>query len=384
MGALVSPMPLSEQIELVSERLQENLRLVLSADDVLRDDGSEEHKRSLFLLLSEGSISPANVYVHLRTQKELVERIRHAEGAAYRAILLMLQLLLEGPLEALAEATANGMLAYWQALYRHWSERLPNVDSMSELDAAQHWRTTFLVELMDYLTRKLRFHESYTAFESNYSLGRFFRRVDLEAIDTSRASENQQTLQHLFCLDTVTEMVSILHRLLDAELGLARHAGRLVAGNATDGSVEAPELRAVSGLYRERTLLRSLLSMVASDAANLYQMIIYMMSRMYGQLGKRAEQTNTRHAEAAELRELAVVLQEMGIYLRKFFERLLEADLVEQVPHIPPQLLIPAPDASMVASRFPFLVLCRFTSFTCLHRALGPSLALEAVERLKF
>ncbi|KAK4532909.1 hypothetical protein CCYA_CCYA14G3766 [Cyanidiococcus yangmingshanensis] len=379
-------MPGHQHVRLASERLGEVLATVLSTDAALRED---DRIRDLFLLLSDGTASPANVFIHLRFERDLAERIRRAEGAAFRAILVVLHLLLEGPLEALAEAVANGMLDYWQALYRLWSERLPNAESMSEAEAAEHWRTIFLVEVIDYLTRKLRFHESYPVFEANYSLGRFLRRADLEAIDAARAAENRETMQRVFSLDTVTEMVSILHRLLDAELGLARHVGVLDSKAPPNGhpesneSLEAPETRAVFGLYREPTLLRSLLSLLASDAASLYQMIVYMMSRMYEQIGRRGGTGNTRTEEVAELRELAVVLQEMGVFLRKFFERLLDADLVEEVPHIPSQLLMPAPDASMVASRFPFLIVGRFTTFDCLHRAIAPGSGLEAPERLR-
>jgi len=207
-------------------------------------------------------------------------------------------------------------------------------------------------------------------------------------------------------------MVSILHCLLDAELGLARNAGRFLASrsetaSSTSGTVT--EADPVLQLYREQTHLGGLLALLAQDATNLYQMIVYMMSRMHARLGKRSVSTQRSHcgtsgnattatptatracsslsgsgctaSEAADLRELAVVLQEMSGYLRKFFERLLEADLIEQVPYIPPQLLIPAPDACMVPSRFPFLVIARFTNFADLHRAIASCARSEAAAR---
>jgi len=406
---LLSPSSALRSHRRLHRRLDELLDGILRHDRALAED---DWWRELSGLVADGLVSVANIFYRLSAHHALRERTQRSETAAYGALHITLHLILNGPLEALAEAVANGQVDFWQALHGHWHAQLPDLKSLSEAETARHWRMIFLVEVVEYLTRKLRFHESYPPFEANYALGRFFRRVELESTDSFRVVENQETQRQLFSLDTVTEMVSILHCLLDAELGLARNAGRFLASrsetaSSTSGTVT--EADPVLQLYREQTHLGGLLALLAQDATNLYQMVVYMMSRMHARLGKRSVSTQRSHcgtsgnattatptatracsslsgsgctaSEAADLRELAVVLQEMSGYLRKFFERLLEADLIEQVPYIPPQLLIPAPDACMVPSRFPFLVIARFTNFADLHRAIASGARSEAAAR---
>ncbi|KAK4537388.1 hypothetical protein CDCA_CDCA12G3413 [Cyanidium caldarium] len=324
--------------------------------------------REVVSCVQDGKAYAADVYDLLRHRGHLYRCVHEQLEAAHRALLLVLWLVLEGPIGCLAEAILNGMEEYCAALAEHW--QTTSAKATDSIECGGEAQAAVLAKLAAYLAGKLHFHGTYTAFESNYALDRFLRRYQLEQADAVRAPVNRQLAERVFSSDAAVDLLAVLHQLLDAHLELEMQR-----------SAESPTTP-LDASSMSISALTMLVSLMAQDAANLYDTLLCCLSRLHPASATRVTALLRLPQPTASPRirnELAVVLQELCVHLRVLFTRVTEAGLVTDLPTVPYQLLIPAPEASFIESRFPRTIVCRFTRFRYLHEALTPQHLNEAL-----
>ena len=324
--------------------------------------------REVVSCVQDGKTYAADVYDLLRHRGHLYRCVHEQLEAAHRALLLVLWLVLEGPIGCLAEAILNGMEEYCAALAEHW--QTASAKATDSIECGGEAQAAVLAKLAAYLAGKLHFHGTYTAFESNYALDRFLRRYQLEQVDPVRASVNRQLAERVFSSDAAVDLLAVLHQLLDAHLELEMQCSAESPATPLDASSVSV------------SALTMLVSLMAQDAANLYDTLVCCLSRLHPASATRVTALLRLPQPTASPRirnELAVVLQELCVHLRALFTRVTETGLVTDLPAVPYQLLIPAPEASFIESRFPRTIVCRFTRFRYLHEALTPQRLNEAL-----
>lgn len=351
------------------------------------EDSAHDETESTRVLVTQANelrLVPADVFYLLKNHGRLFRWVHESADAAYSALLLILWMVLEGPMGSLAEAIANGMREYCQSLVDAWTHSgSATGDKKKRTEPTQHVSrrgapfAACVSELSKYICEKLSFHEQYLPFESNYSLERFLKRYDIESLDPVQEARNQRLHDKVFSTEASADLLSVLHRLLEAEHELSlrgyvsyvQENGQVVTESGSRSRERGSNAPMASGM-------QALISFMAYDAANLYEMLLYLISKMYSvSATQQGSRRIVSHADKIEERkELASLFQELCTHLRTFFDGAHDTDLASDLPVIPYQLLLPSPDAEPIESRFPRLVVTRFTRFQYLHQAWMPQM----------
>lgn len=332
---------------------------------------------SLHLLVSlckERKAYAADIFYLLMHTNKLRKDAHQYVSAACSALTLIQWLVCDGPLGALAEATANGVDAYCAALAHHWqSGASPSSEAKSRgaADRGVDIDKEFVALVAKFLARKLAFHADYAPYEANYALGRFRRRRQIERVDPVREAANHREERRATGVEAAADMLAVLHRLLEAEHEFVAPAATAAAGPSSPPAYYSSSSyhAAVADVYdMVPPILPTLLKLMASEGVSLYQMLLYLLSAMYApHAGGDADAIC-----AEDRKELGAVMQELCVHLRGFFARARKAELLVDVPSVPYQLLLPAPGARGVETRFPRAIPCSFTRFVYMHQACAP------------
>lgn len=189
--------------------------------------------------------------------------------------------------------------------------------------------------------RKLIFHHRYPEVEANYSLDRYFRKMHIEnRVDTEREVSNLERHALLISKVTLAEMVLITHSAVVA-------ADRLERARAS----------------QDITII------ALAEACNAYSFAEYLRLKIAAPKVSDFD----LDAERACLAGMVVDLQRKGGAGLRILKRFVEPKVIATITDSRVR-------ASRPESRHRREVLCTFTSFESLHRALAPALKTHSAD----
>ncbi|GJD11338.1 hypothetical protein Gasu2_54780 [Galdieria sulphuraria] len=238
-----------------------------------------------------------------------------------KCLYLIHRLSLEGPIDSL-----------WQG--RH--DSLPLLDTISK-----NWAKPRNESLAVHPARK------FTEFETNYSLDRFFRRLEIEQVDQVQSAHNNQRYLKVISYSTASRLLFLLE-------GIIRVLKNLMERRHLGPAVEVCILPCIE------------------EAKGLHVICVYLFSKLLKM------PTELVQISRSEQDDMITNFEELHKILRSTFQVCRSLELVNvDIPELSPVLTLPNSACQRPESRDTFHIKCQFHSFVALHKAFEPEHAPE-------
>eukprot|EP00179_Madagascaria_erythrocladioides_P000812 CAMPEP_0198315886 /NCGR_PEP_ID=MMETSP1450-20131203/5979_1 /TAXON_ID=753684 ORGANISM="Madagascaria erythrocladiodes, Strain CCMP3234" /NCGR_SAMPLE_ID=MMETSP1450 /ASSEMBLY_ACC=CAM_ASM_001115 /LENGTH=561 /DNA_ID=CAMNT_0044019013 /DNA_START=60 /DNA_END=1745 /DNA_ORIENTATION=- len=222
---------------------------------------------------------------------------------------------------------------------------------------AQHAWKTIIIQYAKMLKRKLDFHRKYPEFEANYSLDRFFRKMEIETPDPTQKKTNHARHRKLLEMGCLDELFSLLEST----------ASVLEANRTLTQRMEVPD---------------SCLVPLVTDVSFNFEIIRYIASKIL--TGNRGNAKVDPQSLEARFKETNTRLHQL-LHWAKFDENFVRAvkvslasghpstRILSFTPNVPSSVAVrekhaPRPE-SFARGRIP----CCFNSFSAMHEAMERS-----------
>eukprot|EP00871_Galdieria_phlegrea_P001091 jgi/Galph1/1983/GphlegSOOS_G632.1 len=139
-----------------------------------------------------------------------------------KCLYLMHRMCREGPIDCIWQARHDG-LSLLDSIAKSWTK--PKNEGL-----AVHPARSICSRYASFLLDKFRFHLKFPEFESNYSLDRFFRQLEIEQVDETQTALNNQRYLKVLSHSTLSRLLHMLESIIRVLKNMLerRHLGVIV------------------------------------------------------------------------------------------------------------------------------------------------------------
>ncbi|GJQ15022.1 hypothetical protein GpartN1_g6813.t1 [Galdieria partita] len=258
-----------------------------------------------------------------------------------KCLYLIHRLCLEGPIDSLWQGRHDS-LPLLDTISKNWTK--PRNESL-----AVHPARSICSRYSSFILDKYRFHLEFPEFETNYSLDRFFRRLEIEQVDPVQSAHNNQRYLKVISYSTASRLLFLLE-------GIIRVLKNLVERRHLGPAVEVCVLPCIE------------------EAKGLHVICVYLFSKLLKM------PTELVQFSRSEQEDMITNFEELHKILRSTFQvcRSFESMNVD-IPELSPILTLPNSSCQRPESRDTLHIKCHFHSFAALHKAFEPEHAPEVL-----
>jgi hypothetical protein len=283
-------------------------------------------------LCNEGKAYVADILLILSSRP-----ITNDAAMTLKCLYLLHRLCLEGPIDCIWQGRHDS-LSLLDSLSKSWAK--PKNENL-----AVHPARSINSRYASFLLEKHHFHLEFPEFETNYSLDRFFRRLEIEQVDEVQRAHNNERYLKVISYSTSSRLLFLLESIIRVLKNLIerRHLGPCV----------------------EVCIFPCI-----EEAKGLHVICVYLFSKLLKMPPELVQ------ISRSEQEDMITNFEELHKILRSTFQVFRSLELTD-IPELPPVLTLPNAACQRPESRDTFHIKCHFHSFEALHKAFEPEHAPE-------